>query len=268
MADLLEVLDVIVADDPDSRGDFWRAQPWVAIPRVVRGAPGRRTRRSPRAAAAAARRQAVRHPARCTSTPIRMPAPADRASAARPVSASRPAPSVLDAVGRRRAPTSRPPAPRSSTSTSRSCRNYEGDRAGAPTIADPRPRAAGVPATRDRRPVGVGVGRLPRRERRPGALRRSPRSTARRSSRTPTGALPDRYDRLRRRHRRSTRPRAARTRMTDPLDRRSRRSAAGLRGLERRAASTSRSGWMPSASTPSCSPRAEQRGRDCGGWRA
>ncbi len=32
MADLLEVLDVIVADDPDTRGDLWRSQPWVPIP--------------------------------------------------------------------------------------------------------------------------------------------------------------------------------------------------------------------------------------------
>jgi amidase len=32
MDDLLEVLDVIVADDPEARGDFWRAQPWVPIP--------------------------------------------------------------------------------------------------------------------------------------------------------------------------------------------------------------------------------------------
>jgi amidase len=32
MADMLEVLDVIVADDSQTRGDFWRAQPWVAIP--------------------------------------------------------------------------------------------------------------------------------------------------------------------------------------------------------------------------------------------
>ncbi|GLU88757.1 amidase [Agromyces sp. NBRC 114283] len=32
MADLFELLDVIVADDPDTRGDFWRAQPWVRIP--------------------------------------------------------------------------------------------------------------------------------------------------------------------------------------------------------------------------------------------
>lgn len=33
MADLLEVLDVIVADDAETRGDFWRAQPWVSIPK-------------------------------------------------------------------------------------------------------------------------------------------------------------------------------------------------------------------------------------------
>jgi amidase len=32
MADLLELLDVIVVDDEDTRGDFWRAQPWVEIP--------------------------------------------------------------------------------------------------------------------------------------------------------------------------------------------------------------------------------------------
>ncbi len=34
LADLLEVLDVIVADDPETRGDFWRTQPWVRIPRA------------------------------------------------------------------------------------------------------------------------------------------------------------------------------------------------------------------------------------------
>jgi amidase len=32
MADLLDVLDVIVADDADTRGDLWRLQPWVRIP--------------------------------------------------------------------------------------------------------------------------------------------------------------------------------------------------------------------------------------------
>ena len=34
MADMLEVLDVIVADDAHVRGDFWRVQPWVAIPKA------------------------------------------------------------------------------------------------------------------------------------------------------------------------------------------------------------------------------------------
>ena len=32
--DLLAVLDVIVADDPQTRGDFWRVQPWVQLPRA------------------------------------------------------------------------------------------------------------------------------------------------------------------------------------------------------------------------------------------
>lgn len=32
MADLLEVLDAIVSDDAETRGDFWRTQPWVRLP--------------------------------------------------------------------------------------------------------------------------------------------------------------------------------------------------------------------------------------------
>lgn len=32
--DLLEVLNVIVADDPNPRGDFWRVQPWISLPRA------------------------------------------------------------------------------------------------------------------------------------------------------------------------------------------------------------------------------------------
>jgi amidase len=32
MADMFEILDVIVADDPEPRGDLWRIQPWVRIP--------------------------------------------------------------------------------------------------------------------------------------------------------------------------------------------------------------------------------------------
>ncbi len=32
MADMCEVLDVLVAADPDTSGDFWRLQPWIALP--------------------------------------------------------------------------------------------------------------------------------------------------------------------------------------------------------------------------------------------
>ena len=35
MGDLLEVLEVVVAEDPDTRGDLWRLQPWVPIPSVA-----------------------------------------------------------------------------------------------------------------------------------------------------------------------------------------------------------------------------------------
>ncbi len=34
MADMLEVLDVLVADDPNTQGDFWRSQPWIKLPRA------------------------------------------------------------------------------------------------------------------------------------------------------------------------------------------------------------------------------------------
>ncbi|SHF70002.1 amidase [Loktanella atrilutea] len=34
MADMLEVLEVIVADDPETTGDLWRSQPWITLPRA------------------------------------------------------------------------------------------------------------------------------------------------------------------------------------------------------------------------------------------
>jgi amidase len=34
MADMFEVLDVVVANDADTRGDLWRSQPWITIPRA------------------------------------------------------------------------------------------------------------------------------------------------------------------------------------------------------------------------------------------
>ena len=39
MADMLEVLDILVADDPETRGDFWRCQPWIAIPSTSQTRP-------------------------------------------------------------------------------------------------------------------------------------------------------------------------------------------------------------------------------------
>ena len=33
MADLLELLDILVTDDPDTRGDLWRSQPYITLPK-------------------------------------------------------------------------------------------------------------------------------------------------------------------------------------------------------------------------------------------
>ncbi|MFD5619430.1 amidase [Streptomyces yangpuensis] len=54
MADLLELLDVIVADDPQTRGDLWRAQPWVALPSASRVRPASYPALAPAGAGAAA----------------------------------------------------------------------------------------------------------------------------------------------------------------------------------------------------------------------
>ncbi|TGP87452.1 MULTISPECIES: amidase [unclassified Mesorhizobium] len=43
MHDMLELLDVIVADDPETRGDFWRAQPWIKLPKSSELRPPRYT---------------------------------------------------------------------------------------------------------------------------------------------------------------------------------------------------------------------------------
>lgn len=39
MADMLELLDIIVADDPETRGDLWRRQTWVDIPKASKIRP-------------------------------------------------------------------------------------------------------------------------------------------------------------------------------------------------------------------------------------
>ena len=32
MTDMLEVLDILIVDDTETRGDFWRSQPWITLP--------------------------------------------------------------------------------------------------------------------------------------------------------------------------------------------------------------------------------------------
>ncbi|ALU95875.1 amidase [Streptomyces globisporus C-1027] len=53
MVDLLELLDVIVADDPETRGDLWRAQPWLELPPPSRVRPASYPALAPADAAAA-----------------------------------------------------------------------------------------------------------------------------------------------------------------------------------------------------------------------
>ena len=59
MADLLQVLDVVVAEDPDTRGDLWRLQPWVAIPSVASVRPASYLELAANASALAGKRLGV-----------------------------------------------------------------------------------------------------------------------------------------------------------------------------------------------------------------
>ncbi len=40
MSDMQIVVDTLIADDPDTDGDFWRTQPWIALPRPSELRPG------------------------------------------------------------------------------------------------------------------------------------------------------------------------------------------------------------------------------------
>ena len=59
MADLLEVLDVVVAEDPHTRGDLWRLQPWVSLPSVASVRPASYAELAVNAAALAGKRFGV-----------------------------------------------------------------------------------------------------------------------------------------------------------------------------------------------------------------
>ncbi len=88
MADLLEVLDVVVADDPDTRGDLWRLQPGCRSRNPLRYALNP-TRRWPPTVMRSKARSSAFHA--CTSTPTLKPVrPKHRALVARPASASIP----------------------------------------------------------------------------------------------------------------------------------------------------------------------------------
>jgi amidase len=130
MADLLEVLDVVVADDADTRGDLWRLQPWVQFPRPPRCVRLPIWSWLPRPMPSRASASACRA---CLSTRMNWPAPATTpASAARPVSASIPATVIalweearkaLEAAGAEVIEVDFPLVS-----------NCEGDRPGAPTV--------------------------------------------------------------------------------------------------------------------------------------
>ncbi|MNJ25829.1 Biuret hydrolase [compost metagenome] len=59
MADLLEVLDVVVAEDVDKRGDLWRLQPWVPIPSIASVRPASYLELAAKAVALAGKRLGV-----------------------------------------------------------------------------------------------------------------------------------------------------------------------------------------------------------------
>ena len=107
MADLLEILDVVVADDPDTRGDLWRMQPWVPIPKAS-GYARRATRPWPQAGPG---RQRFGVPRMFINADPDAGTSESPGSAARPASASIPGPRSSPS-GNRRARPWKPPAPK------------------------------------------------------------------------------------------------------------------------------------------------------------
>lgn len=131
MADLLEVLDVIVADDPERRGDFWRRQPWVGIaaPSAVRPASypalaGTATLRGKRLGVPAMYINA--DPAAGTAARPGIGGPTGQRIATRPsiIALWQAARRAMEAAGAEVVVTDFPVVS-----------NYEGDRPGCPTIA-------------------------------------------------------------------------------------------------------------------------------------
>ncbi len=109
MADLLEILDVVVADDPDTRGDLWRMQPWVPIPKASEVRPASYPALAAGAEALAGKRFGV--PRMFINADPDAGTSESPGSAARPASASIPGPRSSPS-GNRRARPWKPPAPK------------------------------------------------------------------------------------------------------------------------------------------------------------
>lgn len=173
MADLLEILDVVVADDPDTRGDLWRMQPWVPIPKAseVRPAsyPALAAGARPWPASASACRA-------CSSTPTPMRAPAsprdrrpDRPAHPYPALGHRPLGTGAQGPGSRRRRSDRGGLPAGVELRGRPTRRAH--------RVQPRPGVEGIPPRRAVGTLGLGLRRLPARQWRseaepPGGCRR------------------------------------------------------------------------------------------------
>ena len=203
MADLLEVLDVVVADDAETRGDFWRVQQWIPVPRAsaVRP-PSYLDLAVPDGAAAAG----VLAGKRFGVPRMYINADPDAGTAPNPgiggptgqridtrgsiIDLWNAARRDLEAAGAEVVEVDFPVVS-----------NYEGDRPGAPTIATRGLVSAGLPPPRNRRPLSLGLERLPGRQRRSApepAGRRRRRRHLPGTRRLPAGQV----RRLRRRHQR------------------------------------------------------------------
>ncbi|GAA1179747.1 amidase [Nesterenkonia xinjiangensis] len=141
MEDMLEVLDAVVVDDVQTRGDFWRVQPWVEIPKASQLRPESFPALGPADAAAAAE----------VLDGVRIGAPALYLGLDGSAGTAEPGPNGVTGIG---GSTGRPISPRPSVlrlwEQARQdlerhgsqvsitdlpvVTNYEGDRPGAPTI--------------------------------------------------------------------------------------------------------------------------------------
>lgn len=136
MADMAELLDVIAVEDPETRGDFWRAQPWVRLPALADVRPDSFREAVGRAAASPAE---VLGGLRIAAPRMFLGTDEEAGTAPEPGIGGatgqriRPRASVLDLFAAARADLVRAGAQVRDTDLP-VVSNYEGDRPGAPTV--------------------------------------------------------------------------------------------------------------------------------------